>query len=220
MYLLESHWWMLLRVLPGADRTWCGLRWSHASSCGRWYHGNPSSLCTSTLSTSDRERVVEKTQKENDVYHMCQTQGLWAKCGPTSHIAWPAGAYKVYAFSARILTINYNNNAFHDDERWTTVMSLALFLCHIYNRILHEELLYCLEKQLLQSPHCKKLTSAGTLNFSTTPSSKKIRMPVLMRSCSVTGKSLKENLYISSPFTLFAGGQVVRCIKCQTQRHN
>lgn len=36
-------------------------------------------------------------------------------------------------------------------------MSLALFLCHIYNRILHEELLYCLEKQLLQSPHCKKI---------------------------------------------------------------
>lgn len=64
-----------------------------------------------------RLTVVEKTQKENDVYHMCQTQGLWAKCGPTSHIAWPAGAYKVYAFSARILTIIYNNNAFHDDER-------------------------------------------------------------------------------------------------------
>lgn len=38
-----------------------------------------------------------------------------------------------------------------------------------------------------------RLTSAGTLNFSTTPSSKNMRMPALMRSNSETGKSLKEN---------------------------
>lgn len=50
------------------------------------------------------------------------------------------------------------------------------------------------------------LTSAGTLNFSTTPSSKNMRMPALMRSNSVTGKSLKENRYRFSPLTLSATG--------------
>lgn len=52
------------------------------------------------------------------------------------------------------------------------------------------------------------LTSAGTLNFSTTPSSKNMRMPALMRSNSETGKSLKENKYRLSPLTSSAFGQV------------
>lgn len=51
-----------------------------------------------------------------------------------------------------------------------------------------------------------RLTSAGTLNFSTTPSSKNMRMPALMRPNSVTGKSLKENRYRFSPLTLSATG--------------
>lgn len=56
------------------------------------------------------------------------------------------------------------------------------------------------------------LTSAGTLNFSTTPSSKNMRMPALMRPTSVTGKSLKENRYRFSPLTLSAGGQFALCV--------
>lgn len=52
------------------------------------------------------------------------------------------------------------------------------------------------------------LTSAGTLNFSITPSSKNMRIPALMRSNSETGKSLKPNEYRFSPLMSLAGGQV------------
>lgn len=51
-------------------------------------------------------------------------------------------------------------------------------------------------------------TSAGTLNFSTTPSSKKQRMPHLMSSSSDRGKSLKRN---SRSSTVFASGMVDFC---------
>lgn len=51
-------------------------------------------------------------------------------------------------------------------------------------------------------------TSAGTLNFSTTPSSKKQRMPHLMSSNSDRGKSLKRN---SRNSTVFASGRVDFC---------
>ncbi len=53
------------------------------------------------------------------------------------------------------------------------------------------------------------LTSAGTLNFSTTPSSKKQRMPNLIRSSSVTGKSLKLN---NSRSTSLASGMLALCV--------
>lgn len=52
-------------------------------------------------------------------------------------------------------------------------------------------------------------TSAGTLNFSTTPSSKKQRMPHLMSSTSDNGKSLKRN---SCSSTVLASGMVVFCM--------
>lgn len=51
-------------------------------------------------------------------------------------------------------------------------------------------------------------TSAGTLNFSTTPSSKKQRIPHLMSSNSDKGKSLKRN---SSNSTVLESGMVVFC---------
>lgn len=63
------------------------------------------------------------------------------------------------------------------------------------------------EQHINVSVKLHALTSAGTLNFSTTPSSKNMRMPALMRSVSETGRSLKENRYRFSPVTLSAGGQ-------------
>lgn len=51
-------------------------------------------------------------------------------------------------------------------------------------------------------------TSAGTLNFSTTPSSKKQRMPHSMSSNSDKGKSLKRN---SSSSTFLASGILAFC---------
>lgn len=64
---------------------------------------------------------------------------------------------------------------------------------------------------------CADFTSAGTLNFSTTPSSKKQRMPHLMSSNSDRGKSLKWN---SCSSTVLGSGMLVFCVSLGRGRKN
>lgn len=57
-------------VLPAVGRTWCGLHWNRASSCGRWWNGNPSSQCTSTWSVSYRvKRIIIQRKTSEEMCH-------------------------------------------------------------------------------------------------------------------------------------------------------